>query len=122
MILKFLVNFMGGNFDETLSYIVVDIIFVARGTQLDGHKCLSSFMKKRIRHHVSSFDAGRRDKNHEKALLIYLPSMSYIHIICNMYLIMFYTGSSLTLAKMLRADKRKQQAKMHQKKLLTIIK
>ena len=74
MILKFLLNFMGGNFDETLSY-VVDIIFVARGTQLDGHKCLSSFMKKRIRHHVSSFDAGRRDKNHEKALLIYLSTI-----------------------------------------------
>ena len=27
------------------------------------------------------------------------------------------TGSSLTLAKMLRAEKRKQQAKMHQKKI-----
>ena len=32
------------------------------------------------------------------------------------------TGSSLTLAKMLRAEKRKQQAKMHKKKLSTIIK
>ena len=32
------------------------------------------------------------------------------------------TGSSLTLAKMLMVEKRKQQAKMHQKKLSTIIK
>ena len=32
------------------------------------------------------------------------------------------TGSSLTLAKMLRAEKRKQQAKMHKKKLSAIIK
>ena len=30
----------------------------------------------------------------------------------------FTTGSSLTLAKMLRAEKRKQQAKMHQKKII----
>ena len=38
---------MGGKLDETLSYIyIVDIIFVARGTQLDGHKCLSAFRKK----------------------------------------------------------------------------
>ena len=67
---------MGGKLDETLSYIyIVDIIFVARGTQLGGHKCLSAFRKKRIRHHVSSFDAGRRDKNHEKALLIYLSTI-----------------------------------------------
>ena len=28
------------------------------------------------------------------------------------------TGSSLTLAKMLRAEKRKQQAKMHKKKII----
>ena len=32
------------------------------------------------------------------------------------------TDSSLTLAKMLRAEKSKQQAKMHKKKLSTIIK
>ena len=36
--------------------------------------------------------------------------------------IVLYTGFSLTLANMLRAEKRKQLAKMHQKKLSTIIK
>ena len=37
----------------------------------------------------------------------------------DMYVVVYLyitTGSSLTLAKILRAEKRKQQAKMHQKK------
>ena len=50
-------------------------------------------------------------------LFSHLPKLSKGRFFLPTYVVII-TGSSLTLAKMLRAEKHKQQAKMHKKKFI----